>query len=296
MKKKRFIHPWRRRIKRFFFVCGVVLGLTAGTVALFFARRAALEPGETETTEIYPGIVYRVERIDGPGSPLVHSVEVNMNHPGVRVTVSEPNAGEGRPFRLAPAEWKLRRGAYAVLLNGARYKPAGYLNSLPGRTVESVELVVGNGRAAGHRGVSQLIWWDEEGILRVETERPVPESTLSHARHGIGLLSLLIHGGEIDPEAADPWFAERVINRTFVGINPETGILFLFAFAGAREFEAARHVRDQGVLHGGQLDSGTSTHLILGRDPAGPRPFSGLRGWRPIASYIAVHSVKADGP
>ena len=271
-------------------------GVTAVAGGLFFARRAVLEPGETGDTEIFPGITYRAERIDGPRSPLAHSVTVDMNHPGVRVTVSEPYTGEGRPFRLAPAEWRLRRGGYAVLLNGARYKPAGYLNSLPGRAVESVELVVGDGAVAGHRSISHLIWWDTEGGLHATTERPAPEDAVSAAVHGVGLLSLLIISGEIDPGAADPYFADRVINRTFIGIDPEAGQLSLFAFAGAREFEAVRYVRDRGVIYGGQLDSGTSTHLLLGRGAAGLPAFSGLRGWRPIASYIAVHSNGPSNP
>ena len=268
--------------------------MAALAAALFFARRAALEPGETADTEIFPGITYRVEPIDGPGSPVAHSVTVDMNHPGVRVTVSKPNARAERPFRLAPAEWKLRRGGYAVLLNGARYKPAGFLNSLPGRAVESVELVVGEGAAAGHRSISHLIGWDAEGRLHSPTERPAPEDAVFAAVHGIGLLSLLVYAGEIDPEAADPYFAERVINRTFIGINPETGVLMLFAFAKAREFEAAHYVRDRGAVYGGQLDSGSSTHLLLGRKSEGLPAYSGLRGWRPIASYIAIQSNEVD--
>ncbi|MCC5806006.1 MAG: phosphodiester glycosidase family protein [Opitutales bacterium] len=289
---QRSTRPILRRLRRCLVVAAVVTGVAAVTVALFFARRAVLEPGETADTEVFPGITYRMEQIAGRGSPFAHSVTVDMNHPGVRVSVSNPDTEAERPFRLAPAEWKLRRGGYAVLLNGARYKPAGYMNSLPGRAVESVELVVGDGAAAGHRSISHLIGWDAEGRLLVPTNRPAPEEAVADAAHGIGLLSLLIRGGEIDPDAADPYFAERVINRTFIGIDPEAGILMLFAFAKAQEFEAARYVRDRGAVYGGQLDSGTSSHLILGRGADGLPAYSGLRGWRPIASYIAVESVQ----
>ena len=248
-------------------------------------------PPETPRAEIAPGVFITVEELNVPmeATGRMISVEIHLDTPGTELVFrpfDESALERGRHFRLAFADWIIRNNDYLALINGTRYYPGYRWRSYPGANVLAVESIVIDGRWSHQHKHSVMIWWDDQWRGQVELSKPPRGAVLERAVHGIGVQTVQVRDAAVGGIASSG--EGELISRSFIGIDPDQNIVWLIAFENVTERSMAWHAVQQGVVHGGQVDSGSATNLLLGRKSPGWRPFPGIRNLRPVANYLAV--------
>ena len=283
-----------KRLRKFTLIGAITMPLV---IMLFvFWKR----PVPSEKREIFKGIHLQVKQLDTASgrTATLMLIEVHWNTPGVEirnrplVSPVDPGNPAGPHYRLANADWALLRTGADVLMNTTRYSPSNPMFSLPGMPVHSVETVVDGNDVSHVHEHSYLLYIDDAGSGHVHLEKPPTGKVLNDAVWGIGLQGVQIADGIPRYNALSDLVDE--IPRSFIGMDPDRKILYLLAFDridGRTQIDAAI---SSGVKYGGQVDSGGSTSLLIGRGAKGVSPHTGMRGWRPLGGYLMVQAESLD--
>lgn len=270
---------------------GILLGILALGI-LWWLTRPALQ----ERREIFRGVWLEVETGPRGGRSLL--VEVHWDTPGVRLAHRpfsfpvNPRHPVAPHFRLWPADWVLARSGAQVLINTTIYTPADWRSVRPGLPVRSVETVVERGQASHIHEHSYLLYWDAAGEARLLEEKPPSEAAVASAVLGIGLQGVQVSGGR--PRYKALGSLETLEDRSFIGIDPEGKVLYLLAMEKATGREMIDRAVAAGVWHGGQLDTGKASHLLVGSGAKGLFPHTGLRGLRQVGGCLLVYAEPAE--
>ena len=260
-----------------------------------------LSPGAMPRKEIYRGVYLTVEGVPSPhGDGNIMVLEIHWDTPGVHlhhrsfsfdvnptlepVMISEP------VYRLCDADWALLRERAEVLVNTTRYDPHDPYRSLPGMPVRSVETVISDGQFSHVHKHSYLLYWDAQMEARLLTEKPPDPTALKRAILGIGLQGIQVWDKEARMGAIGN--ADEIIPRTFIGVDPKRRILWLIAAEGSSGQYLFDTAIKSGVVHGGVVDSGGGTRLLIGSNADGILPHTGIRQWRPLGGYLTVQAEK----
>jgi len=267
-----------------------VLGL-AGLVLL----RWFLEPTASERQEIYQGVYYQCLELDDGSGGRVMVVEVHWDEPGVDVVLRPflPSGGGQYHYKLKPAGMIMSEFELQVLMNGTLYEPADWMHSMPGMQVDSRETVVSYGRVSHVDPQSYLIWWDEEMNAHCEEQKPPSAEALSRAYLGVGVQGLQLRAGHVDYLSLDSM--DRVMRRSFLGVNPDKKILWLMSGDALSGRAMAELAQSLGVVYGGQVDGEGAATLVIGNGADGVFPFTGLRGGRPLGNTIGIRAKPLEG-
>lgn len=280
---------WRRIL--FGFSVTLVLGL--GVAVFLLAHRT---PDAQARTEIYQGVYLTVEDLpdtdEARGKVMI--IEVHWDTPGVRI--------ENRPFdfdvrsddpigahyKLEFADAALWRSGAAVLMNTCLFHPGSMTSAIPGKAVRSMETIVVNGEVSHVHEHTYLLYWDATKTAEFLLEKPPSADSLNRATLGLGVQGVQVRNNQAVPVALSG--ADDVFARTFIGIDPDAHILYLMAFEQASgHYMMDRAVR-AGVVFGGQLDSGSSTNMLIGPDARGVGSHSGIRNLRPLGPYLMIYA------
>lgn len=275
-----------------FLLLGAALLPTVALLFLFFL----LKPSARPSLEIYHGVFLTVEEledgIDGAGAMML--IEVHWDTPGVRIENRafdyqvNSNDDAGHHYDLKIADVALRQSGAAVLMNTNLYHPASRLRSLPGTPVRSVETVVVDGVVSHVHEHSYLLYWDAKMDSHMVLSKPPSPESLNDAILGLGMQGVQVQSAQARYHAMGD--LDKVEPRAFIGIDPNKRILYLMAFENVSgRFMIDRAVQ-AGVVYGGQLDSGSSTHLLIGENAKGVKAHTGIRNLRPLGPYITVYA------
>ncbi|MEX0323062.1 MAG: hypothetical protein AB3N63_12940 [Puniceicoccaceae bacterium] len=281
------------RWRRIFF--GLIAALLLCLVVVGFLHYT-YRPAPLSRTEIYKGVFLTVDELpkssEGRGKMMV--VEVHWDTPGVRIA-NRPFDYQFSPenpisphYDLEFADLGLRRLEAEVLVNTAIYIPGELYNAWPGRPVRTLETLVVDGRVSSVHEHSYLLYWDALNNVHLQQTKPPSEESLANAVTGIGLQGIQINAGQAGYGALDG--KEHVGARTFIGVDPLKRILYLFAYEKVSGYTMIDQAVRQGVIFGGQLDTGTATHLIIGKDARGVKAHTGIRSFRPIGPYLTIQA------
>jgi len=250
-----------------------------------------LRPSPMERTEIYRGIFLTVEQLpDGIGM----IAEVHWDTPGVRIEqrpfdfAFSPDNPVSNHFTLRFADYALFTEAPSLLMNTTRFIPHEPLQSYPGNGVRTLETLVINGRVSHIHEHSYLLYWDRAMNGYLSGNKPPDEETLARAWEGLGLQGIDLSFGSISSfSMRNP---EEIYDRTFIGFNPEKKILYLLVLENVTRHYMALRALQAGATFGGQLDSGDSSHLLVGRGAKGLMPHGGIRNPRPLGPYLMIRA------
>lgn len=254
------------------------------------------KPVSQSRTEIYRGVFLTVEELpkSPEGSGKVMIVEVHWDTPGIRI--------ENRPFDyqfgpenpISPhydlefADLALRRLNAELLVNTTMYVPGELYKAWPGKSVRSLETLVVDGRVSNVHQHSYLLYWDELDNVHLQQTKPPSEESLANAVTGISLQGIPISGGQIRLSAQGG--TDKHIARTFIGVDPIRRILYLMAFENVSGSYMIYRAQQEGVIFGGPVDSGTSTHLLIGKNAKGIKSHTGIRNMRPLGPYLTIQA------
>ena len=268
----------------------LIVGSVLAGAGLIYALRAPV----TARTEIFNGVFLTVENVPASsrGSGRVMIVEVKWDTPGVRLVnrpfsyplkTGDPSAPQ---YRLAMADWSLLRDNASILVNTTEYTPNSKFHSLPGMPVRSVETVVVDGKVSHVDKNSYLMYWDKEMQAHLLFTKPPDPRSLAEAVFGFGVQGVQIFDGKTRYNAIDN--KNDLISRTFIGFNENNKTLYLLAFERASVNEMVQRALAAGVRFGAQVDSGSSTNLLVGAGAKHVLPHAGIRNWRPLGAYLEV--------
>jgi hypothetical protein len=255
-----------------------------------------LRPDTTPRKEIYRGVFLTIEDLHkgsgGSGKAMI--IEVHWDTPGVQIN-NRPYffpVRTGDPhnphYRLAFADFALAQEDAEILINTTLYTPHRFDKSLPGMPVRSVETLVTNGKISHVHPHSYLLFWDHLKEAQILTRKPPDSISLGKAVTGIGLNGVQVRHGEafygaianLDHQSA----------RSFIGIDPVRRVLYLLAFENVSARAMIDWAVKAGVVHGGQVDSGSSTNLLIGSGADDITPHTGIRNWRPLGPYLTIQA------
>lgn len=272
----------------------MLAGLAASMVLAFVYWKfyIQLQPEPFERAEIYGGVFYEsgVWTDSSTGSGKFVVAEIHLDEPGIRFFIRpfRPSASGKRHYTLKPVDLLRRETDAEVLMNGTLYSPHAWYQSLPGMTVNSLETLVVMGRVSHVDPKTYLFWFDESMNGHLETRSRPSVEVLEQAYWGIGMQAYLVNEGELH------WGSfqnnDERKKRTFLGVNPETRVLWFMAFENISPAGLGIFAIDKGVKFGGQLDAEEATTLVLGESPRGVPSYTGLRGKRPLACVIGVQA------
>lgn len=260
-----------------------------GTAGLYFLLRS--KPSERQ--EIYQGVFHSVEDFYDPvgGDGRVTIVEVHWETPGVEFFIRQPdlldNGNPDQHYTLTLPTVEIIKHDLAAFINLTRYYPDDVLKSYPGAKVGTVETIVIDGVYTHVHEHSYMLRWDENMVFHFDTHKPPRVEDLQRAKMGFGVQGVQIHERKINGFTLSGWDSTAV-NRTFIGLDTEKKVLWLFAFENVTPAFMTQYAAGKGLVHGAQVDSGNGTHLLLGSGAKGLLPFSGVRSGRPLGAYIGV--------
>jgi hypothetical protein len=282
------MHPLRALIH-----CCVALAALLGVYLVL--RMVILIPETMLRTEVSRGVFVTVGEVDDDVSSGKYIIaEIHTRTPGLRLTPApfdEAARSDGGHFLSRLPDWIAVRKSFTLMVNTVMHEPTGRFGWWPGQPLRCIETVVVDGRASHSDPHTYLIWWDSFQNLSVETEKTPTEEALLAAFGGIGTQAMVLVDGELSPFFANnrnTWTESD--SRTFIGVDPNRDILWLIVAEQGTEAFIASLAMDEGVRFGGFLDSGDSTTMIFGRSASGIRPYSGIRGWRPLGAYLMIQA------
>lgn len=280
---------WKRFV---FFALGAILLVSASLLFL----NSFFKPNPQNQSEIYRGVFLSVEDLsnsaEGKGKLMI--VEVHWDTPGVKF--------ENRPFDYSPsandtigfhhklkfADFALKQTGAAILMNTTLFYPDSRLRSFPGTPIRSLETLVVDGVASHVHEHSYLLYWDAAKDVHMSLAKPPSPEILSNAILGIGLQGVQVQSAQGRYNSLGS--LDEVYARTFIGVDPDKRILYLMAFENASGRFMIDRAIQAGVVYGGQLDSGSSTNLLIGENARGVKAHTGIRNLRPIGPYLTVYA------
>ena len=280
----------KKKLRRIFcWLCILVLAGVLVAVALW----RFLLPTPMTKTEIFQGVHYlsaEIENREGTTGRMM-AFEIELDAPGLEFFIRplDPEATEeGAQYVLRWADLEVLRHDLALLVNGALYRPGEWSKSYPGARVSAVESLVIDGELTHLHQHSYLIWLDETLLPYVETKKPPPADAVRRAKWAIGVQALqVVNGKPIDRTTEN---RAQIMKRTFIGVDPKQRKLWLLVFEAIDSYQMAEIAAEMGIVYGGQLDSDNGTWGIVGPGAEGVRAMTGIRGGRPLASYLGIRA------
>lgn len=279
------VDPARR--PRFLAAAAVALALmsTPFAVAWLWARSCA--PAPTDWREAAPGIAWRSDEATGTeqASGRMTVVRIDVSAGSAELYATPPvNPGPMLPLVTRHVHEQALSEDLVVAMNGPFYEaPLADLLPIPMLPARALETVVQASEPSHVDPHSYLVWQDADGVLRVELEKPPTEAVLAAARWGVGIQSVPLRGGEIEP-----FFLAAPPHRetwSFVGVGRGGTTLYLAQFEDAERNFALRHMASLGCEYGGFVDSGSSCGLCIDDPVAG---LTLLRGAKPVPCVIGA--------
>lgn len=288
----------KKPMKRWQYRAGA--GFLLFILAIAFMLRVFRPAKTAGWQEIYQGVELLVQDISPTvGKGRYMAIRVKWDTPGVQLQHRLPDVPpradswqqgiSNRLFHLEFADWALWRQQPAVLVNTTAYDPHQWWQSLPGKTVRTVETIVWEGQASHSHRDSYLLWWDSEGDAFLETSKPPDPAILQSADLAIGVQAVALSRGQAN-EASLGGRANQKIPRTFIGIDNANKTLYLFAFENISAIGMVAEAIALGVTDGAMVDSGDATHLLMGRNAENTLPHTGIRHKRPLAGYLMIYA------
>jgi hypothetical protein len=247
--------------------------------------------GPVGETPIFNGLVYGCERLPttAESGGLVHWVRADLNTPGVSiyVTPKDPAAvAAGYEYRLAHTSAQVTGARLAAGVNGTLFDSRSSFIRLPGDLAKSAETAVA-GRVANHVDPqTYLLWWDDQKIAHLETEKPPSKAALSKAIWGIGGQQAVMVGGQINP-----WAGTGTDARTMIAADPPRRLVWIACFDSVSYRFAADYLRQKGATLAIMVDGGTSTAMALGPNAANVRAGTVTGNWRPVATVFGFKAI-----
>lgn len=195
---------------------------------------------------------------------------------------------EGGHYRLVIADHERAAQRLSVLINTTIYTPGERWTSYPGKVVSSLETVVIDGRATHVHEHSYLFWLDAKRQPFFSGVKPPREAELAAAAWGFGMQAVQLRDGKIRAATLDPRTPPDALS--FIGFNEDERLLYLIAHQHASKYEMLEAAIGLGVKTGGLMDGGSSTSLILDGQAKGLKPYTGIRGTRPLGGYLGVRA------
>lgn len=278
----------KQAVRRRWLVTAVALA--CAVMGFVYVKLIPARPVPMDWTPVYRGIEMRCDEAAARGKRVM-ALRVYLDEPTVEIRMRPLDRGavsRGGHYYLAFGAWERYRNGYQVLMNTTIYEPGGRWASYPGKVVRSVDTVVTGGRASHIHEHSYLLWVDHSGAPHMETKKPPPPASIAAARWGIGLQGVQVGGGQPRYGAVEQH--GQADARSFIGFDGNRR-LYLIAWESATPEEMIATAIRLGVEWGGQLDSGSSTHLLLGADARGVRPLTGIHGVRPLGPYLGIRAA-----
>lgn len=274
---------------------GFLLSLLLLGIAVLWGIREWLRPPVSGWRPVFQGVDYYCAEIPprGAESGRVVALRLHLDDPSVSLLmrpIDRDALESGGQYILTWPDWERSEQDLAVLLNSAIYYPGQMWQSYPGQTVKAVDMVVVNGRETHFYPHSYLLWLDRERRPHVSLTKPPTKEQIADAQWGIGLQGVQVVEGKGNYGAIDRH--EHAEARAFVGFHAERRELYLMAFENVTPVTMIDIAVELGVHFGGMLDSGNATWLILSPDAKGLRPWTGIRGGRPLGPYIGVRAKR----
>ena len=259
--------------------------------------RFSLRPAVSGWRPIYRGVDYHAAEMPAPASGRVMALRIHLDEPTLQLMmrpVDPELLSQGRQYRLSMADYERARWGLAVFMNTALYHPGARWRSLPGIPVSALESVLRDGQLSHVDPHSYMLWLDRARRPHLEAEKPPRPELWKDAWWGVGLQAVQVSAGQVRLAAMAPHHKDRLIPRSFIGFDAEEHVLYLIAFERTDAMMMAATAAALGVKFGGMMDSGSSTSLILGPDAADLRPFTGIRGGRPLGPYLGVWAERLN--
>jgi len=254
-----------------------------------------LRPSLLERTEIYKGVYLTVEELPD-GRAMI--AEVHWETPGVQIGQRDydfefsPDNSHSPHFRLTLADMALWREAPSLLVNTTRYMPHEPMDSLPGMSVRTLETLVVDGRLSHVHEHSFLIFWDREMNARLQSSKPPSAQNLETALQAMGVQRVDMNNGQIGSFTREE--TDELYDRTFIGVNPEKKVLYLLVMENVSRYYITLRALQAGATFGGEVDSGNSSTLLVGKGASGIRAHTGIRNLRPLGPYLTVRADPID--
>jgi O-antigen/teichoic acid export membrane protein len=248
-------------------------------------------PPRSDWREIAPGIAWRSDEADGTerASGRMTVVRIDASNPGVELFVTPPvNPEPMLPFVTRHLHEQMRSEDLVAAMNGTFYAAPGAeilpIPMLPVRALETIVSALGTSHVDPH---SYLVWQGRDGALQVELAKPPPDAALAEAIWGVGIQSVPLRGGAIEPYflAASP---ERE-KWSFLGIGGAGRTLYLGQFEDAERNYALEHMASLGCEFGGFVDSGSSSGLAID-DPE--KGLLLMHGVKPVPVVIGARAKR----
>lgn len=280
----------KRLLIRLLFALGVLLVLL---ILLLWGLKLYLRPEPSARREIYQGVFWQVEDIpnESLGKGRIATVEVHLETPGLEFFIRPMDVSalaKGGHYRLSLADWEVFSENLSVLVNLTAYYPAEPWESYPGQVVKSVETLVLKNKTSHVDEHSYLFWWDKNFTGTLEASKPPSEAALSAAYWGFGVQGFQIYEGKDKQGTLADGDQSNV--RTFVGLDADKKILYLIVFEGVKDYYMIDYAQELGITYGAQVDTGDASHVIVGPGASGVTPYTGIRGLRPLGSYIGIRA------
>ena len=257
------------------------------------AANSWLRPPISDWQPIYAGIDYwcgTTDLISGSSNRMM-ALRIHLDEVSLEISLRPPereSLGEGGHFRLVIADRERARQGLSVLINTTIYTPQGLLTSYPGKVVSSLETVVINRRATHIHEHSYLFWLDGQRKPFFSDMKPPREDEIAAAAWGFGMQAVQLRDGRVNPGTLDPKTPPDALS--FIGFNEEERLLYLIAHEHASKYEMLDAAIGLGVKTGGLMDGGSATTLILDGQAKGLRPYTGIRGTRPLGGYLGIRA------
>lgn len=296
----------------------VFVPLFFGLVLAFGYSWWHLPPAVSDWEEIYSGVYYLSKNVEDEKAGLsgrIMAIKVDLLNPDVQVVTRQMDQEaekEGGHYVLTFPDYEVYAKKLSVLISTTPFsgrpsnvvarvgrsgekRPFRGFEGYPGRTVWSTMPVVSEGRPTHVPRLSKLLWFDRNKKAHLASSQMSSEEFLSLLRkgsieYGVGFEVLHVINGRVDLVYNREKFKKKYEMRPFIGIDRLGRFLYLIASESSSRYGMAKMAAELGVDIGGQMDAGNTTWLIVGEDPKGIRPLTGIRGGRPIGAYLAIKS------
>jgi hypothetical protein len=249
--------------------------------------------GPTPPIEIYRGIVYSCERVPDSlqSGGLLHLVQADLNVPGVSlyITPLDPEALiRGKMYRLKYTSTAVRDEHLAAAVNGTLFNSDSYWIRMPGDFTVSIETVVSDHIVDHVNPNTYLLWWDDDLIAHLETNKPPSSNVLAKAKWAIGGQAPILIDGEMVLRAT----GVQADRRTMIAADPARRLVWIAVFDRASNRFAAQTLAAKGAKIGITVDGGTSSAMAIGPDARNVRSGTVSGNWRPVPNVFGFRAQK----
>lgn len=218
-------------------------------------------------------------------------LKVTAAAPGVELVMrplDQDLASEARHFRLQQADCLRSEFQLNALINTTLYVPSEWWKSFPGAKVRSLESLVFSGRQTHYHEHSYLVGFMNSGRLIFDLAKPPKPAMLESVVWGFGVQGVQLREGQVFHGSLGQGTPATAL--TAVGCDRTQTHIFLAAHEHSHKAEFLDLLTREGVWTAALMDSGSAANFVLDGSAAGLKPFTGIRGARPIAAFLGLRA------